>query len=170
MNGRHYEWRLLIICTMVMFIGLCSCTPRDDVPYVMLDARSEKHRVERPGQEWIEDACAFWSLACSPVGFDDDQHALTVVLVDRRIFTTDEGKPDIAGKRLNEDVCTPVAISNHETNALEHEIGHAFTLDHDFENERNIMTTGRLNRDDLYISQQQMNTVQTRAAMLVDCL
>lgn len=109
---------------------LAACeAPR--VPVVHLDLTDGEAPFGR-----VEEACGFWGLDCYPA--TDEGGALTVMLSGRCAHDERQGDEPLCGERFDRDPCSPMVFAAYWDMALEHELGHAFGLDHS-DDEANVM-------------------------------
>jgi hypothetical protein len=74
----------------------------------------------------IDDACAFWDLDCFEV--DETQDALTIILSTHGGPASDDEYH--CGETVHVDPCGPLIWACEAPRVVEHEVGHAFTLEH----------------------------------------
>jgi hypothetical protein len=93
------------------------------IPIFWVDARIDTS--ERGSFDRIDEACKFWGLVCE----DSDEHddAITLVLTDYGGLASDDTHK--LGYAFY-DPCEAVIWSFDDSVALEHELGHTFTLQH----------------------------------------
>jgi hypothetical protein len=125
------------------------------IPVFWIDARLDT--AEQGSFDRIDEACGFWALTCA----DSDDPFDSIMLV-----LTDQGGPasDDTHKLgfASYDPCNPILWAADVDLALEHEIGHAFTLEHVPEME-NVMFKSVSEGGD-YVSFAQRVTVEDEAA------
>jgi len=107
----------------MVLIAACGGGP---VPVFWVDLRAAVPTEEIGSFDRIAEACEFWTIDCEDS--DDDANALVVLLEDHGGPGSDGNFR--CGETSHADPCNPMVFACDDGTVLEHEIGHAFGLEH----------------------------------------